>query len=216
MMRRICKLPQHWSTSCASAGRYWSYLKRFSTHNHPMKQTEPVPYAPMAYAGLGQQVAALMQPPQWERIDQMLLQHGIIPRHLTRKYLRKNDVLGVTPNSRDKGLGKEGVLLKSGAEKVDPLTVSVNGQYLEYVEPLHIAMYKPEGVVCSHSDEEGVSVFDLLPSDFGLRRPQLNCVGRLDKDTSGLLLLSQSGMYCIYVHIAISWMHTCVCYLQEN
>lgn len=108
----------------------------------------------------------------------------------------------------------------SPSEKVDPLTVkgkyqafhsggrcwfmcvlgfdivcvaSVNDEPLEYVEPIHLAMYKPEGVVCSHSEDEGPSVFDLLPSNFILRRPQLNTVGRLDRDTSGLLLMTQSG-----------------------
>lgn len=54
----------------------------------------------MAYAGLGKQVAELMQPPYFERVDQILLQHGIIPRDLTRNYLRKNDVFAVTPRSR--------------------------------------------------------------------------------------------------------------------
>lgn len=52
-----------------------------------------------------------------------------------------------------------------------------------------IVIYKPRGVVCSNVEEEGRTVFDLLP-----QFSHLNMVGRLDKESEGLLLLSNDGL----------------------
>lgn len=58
-----------------------------------------------------------------------------------------------------------------------------------------LAMHKPVGVVCAHPrpgiDDDALTVFDLLPS--WLHAELLEPIGRLDKDTSGLLLLSEDG-----------------------
>ncbi len=51
-----------------------------------------------------------------------------------------------------------------------------------------IAVYKPRGVVCSKNNEEGKTIFDVLPQYAGL-----NTVGRLDKESEGLLLLTNDG-----------------------
>jgi len=52
-----------------------------------------------------------------------------------------------------------------------------------------IVLYKPKGFISSRSDEMGrKTVFDLIP-----RKPYLNHVGRLDKDTTGLILLTNNG-----------------------
>jgi len=64
---------------------------------------------------------------------------------------------------------------------------------MPHVRPLHLIMYKPAGVVCSHAEDEGPTVYDMLPGNFALRKPALQTIGRLDKATSGLLLLTQSG-----------------------
>jgi 16S rRNA pseudouridine516 synthase len=53
-------------------------------------------------------------------------------------------------------------------------------------------LHKPTGYTCSTADP-GAIVFDLLPPRFSRRNPPLNPVGRLDKDTSGLLLLTDDG-----------------------
>ncbi len=55
-----------------------------------------------------------------------------------------------------------------------------------------IALHKPRGYTCSHQDA-GPLVHDLLPGRFRLRRPLLSTIGRLDRDTSGLLLLTDDG-----------------------
>ena len=52
-----------------------------------------------------------------------------------------------------------------------------------------IALYKPKGLISSRSDEMGrKTIFDLIP-----RKPFLNHIGRLDKDTTGLILLTNDG-----------------------
>ena len=57
---------------------------------------------------------------------------------------------------------------------------------------LCLMMHKPTGVTCSHR-EAGPLVHDLLPSRWRAREPAISTVGRLDKDTSGLLLLTDDG-----------------------
>jgi 16S rRNA pseudouridine516 synthase len=55
-------------------------------------------------------------------------------------------------------------------------------------------LHKPVGFTCSTADP-GAIVFDLLPARFARRNPPLSPVGRLDKDTSGLLLLTDDGTW---------------------
>lgn len=56
-----------------------------------------------------------------------------------------------------------------------------------------IIMHKPVDYICSHDEGEGRLVYDLLPSRWRLRDPKLSTIGRLDKETSGLLLLTDDG-----------------------
>jgi 16S rRNA pseudouridine516 synthase len=72
--------------------------------------------------------------------------------------------------------------------------MSVVGQPLDPPAPLTILMHKPLGVVCSHR-EEGRSVYELLPRRWRARMPALSTIGRLDKDTSGLLLVTDDGPF---------------------
>lgn len=63
------------------------------------------------------------------------------------------------------------------------------------LDPLHgmvIMLNKPIGVTCSHKDA-GALVYELLPERWRARNPQISTVGRLDKETSGLLLLTDDG-----------------------
>lgn len=73
-----------------------------------------------------------------------------------------------------------------------PGRMSVSGQPLDPPAPLTLMMHKPLGVVCSHR-EAGRSVYELLPQRWRAREPGLSTVGRLDKDTSGLLLITDDG-----------------------
>ena len=60
--------------------------------------------------------------------------------------------------------------------------------------PLTLIMHKPLGAVCSHR-EAGHSVYELLPARWRARMPALSTIGRLDKDTSGLLLITDDGPF---------------------
>lgn len=66
------------------------------------------------------------------------------------------------------------------------------GEPLDPPFPLTILLHKPDGYTCS-ADDPGAVVYDLLPGRFADRKPGLNPVGRLDKDTTGLLLLTDDG-----------------------
>jgi 16S rRNA pseudouridine516 synthase len=68
----------------------------------------------------------------------------------------------------------------------------IDGEALDPLPGLALMMNKPLGVTCSHK-EAGPLVFRLLPDRWRRRDPPLSTVGRLDKDTSGLLLLTDDG-----------------------
>lgn len=70
--------------------------------------------------------------------------------------------------------------------------VRVDGEPLDPAPGLVLMLHKPVGVTCSNKDS-GRLVYDLLPPRFRLRSPALSTVGRLDRDTSGLLLLTDDG-----------------------
>jgi len=68
----------------------------------------------------------------------------------------------------------------------------VEGKPLDPPPGVALMLHKPVGVTCSHK-EAGQLVYDLLPSRWKLRDPAISTIGRLDKDTSGLLLLTDDG-----------------------
>jgi 16S rRNA pseudouridine516 synthase len=70
--------------------------------------------------------------------------------------------------------------------------IRVDGEPLDPAPGILLMLHKPLGVTCSKKDP-GRVVFDLLPQRFRLRDPALSTVGRLDRDTSGLLLLTDDG-----------------------
>jgi len=77
----------------------------------------------------------------------------------------------------------------------DPLdhdNVRVDGQPLDPPPGLALMLHKPAGYTCSTRDP-GRIVYDLLPPRFRLRDPVLSTVGRLDRDTTGLLLMTDDG-----------------------
>jgi 16S rRNA pseudouridine516 synthase len=70
--------------------------------------------------------------------------------------------------------------------------VRIDGEPLDPPQGLVLMLHKPVGYTCSTRDP-GRIVYDLLPPRFRLRSPLLSTVGRLDRDTSGLLLLTDDG-----------------------
>ena len=77
----------------------------------------------------------------------------------------------------------------------DPLEhdqVRVDGQPLDPSPGLVLMLHKPAGCTCSTRDK-GRTVYELLPARFARRDPALSTVGRLDRDTTGLLLFTDDG-----------------------
>ncbi len=70
--------------------------------------------------------------------------------------------------------------------------IRVDGEPLDPPQGLLLMLHKPAGYVCSTKDK-GRLIYDLLPPRFRLRDPVLSSVGRLDRETSGLLLMTDDG-----------------------
>lgn len=73
-----------------------------------------------------------------------------------------------------------------------PTRLIVDGAPLDPLPGMVVMLHKPVGVTCSHK-ESGALIYDLLPGRWKRRMPALSSVGRLDKETSGLLLLTDDG-----------------------
>ncbi|PKM02507.1 MAG: 16S rRNA pseudouridine(516) synthase, partial [Gammaproteobacteria bacterium HGW-Gammaproteobacteria-5] len=77
-------------------------------------------------------------------------------------------------------------------DSAEPADIVVDDEPLDPPPGMVLMLHKPIGVTCSTRDAGGV-VYDLLPPRFRLRNPVLSTVGRLDRDTSGLLLMTDDG-----------------------
>jgi 16S rRNA pseudouridine516 synthase len=91
----------------------------------------------------------------------------------------------------------DGKVLKDAGTKVAvdatlPERMTIRGVAVDPPAPLVLLMHKPLGVTCSHK-EDGQKIYDLLPRRWQIRDPALSTVGRLDKDTSGLILITDDG-----------------------
>jgi 16S rRNA pseudouridine516 synthase len=112
------------------------------------------------------------------RLDQLLANLGYCSRREARDWL---DAGRVTVS---------GAPADDPAQKAAPADVRVDGEPPDHPDGLLLALHKPPGLVCSHDTREGPLVYDLLPARWQRRNPPVTSVGRLDKDTSGLLLLT--------------------------
>lgn len=70
--------------------------------------------------------------------------------------------------------------------------IRLRGKPLDPAQGMILLLHKPTGFVCSTKDR-GRLVYELLPERFSLRKPVVSTVGRLDSDTSGLLLMTDDG-----------------------
>jgi 16S rRNA pseudouridine516 synthase len=119
--------------------------------------------------------------PSKVRLDKLLGSLGYCVRKEVAALLRDGVITHIDnlPLKSDTKVSHEEILYEG--EPLDPPTGIV------------ILMNKPLGLVCSHDDGEGRLVYDLLPSRWRLRDPKISTIGRLDKETSGLLLLTDDG-----------------------
>lgn len=94
---------------------------------------------------------------------------------------------------KQKAVTVDGEFVKDSAMHVDPVKqhVAVFGDRVEYVEFIYVMMNKPPGVISATEDRQDQTVIDLL--DPYVQNFQPFPVGRLDKDTEGLLLITNDG-----------------------
>jgi len=119
------------------------------------------------------------------RLDRLLANLGYGSRREVQGLLRKGAVVF------------DGAALSDGGQKIPvvpdlPERMTIEGAPVDPPAPLTLLMHKPLGVVCSHR-EPGRSVFELLPRRWRARMPGLSTIGRLDLDTTGLLLITDDG-----------------------
>lgn len=115
------------------------------------------------------------------RIDQLLANLGYCSRREARDWV---DAGRVTINGR---------IVTDSGRKASAADVLVDGEPLDHPEGLLLLLHKPTGLVCSHDEREGPNVYSLLPARWRERNPQVTSIGRLDKETSGLLLLTDQS-----------------------
>jgi len=77
-------------------------------------------------------------------------------------------------------------------DQVEHPGIRIDGEALDPAAGVVLMLHKPTGYTCSTKDA-GAIIYDLLPPRFRLRSPVLASVGRLDRETSGLLLLTDDG-----------------------
>lgn len=116
------------------------------------------------------------------RVDAMLSRYGYCSRREARAWVSSGRVVS------------GGNVIKNVNSKVEPADTLVDGQEVPFVDGLYVALHKPLGYTCSH-DEDGKLVYDLLPAQWMRRGDGVNTVGRLDKETSGLLLITDDGAF---------------------
>lgn len=116
-----------------------------------------------------------------ERLDKILANLGYGTRKELKKIVR-NGIVEVN-----------GVVVKDSAMQVDPEKdkIVINGEEIYYREFIYLMMNKPDGVVSATYDNRDETVVDLLEVEHQVFEPFP--VGRLDKDTVGLLLLTNDG-----------------------
>ena len=115
------------------------------------------------------------------RLDKFLSETGTATRSESAKVIRRGGVL------------VDGVAANSPSMQIDPERVAVDylGERVVYRKYTYIMLNKPEGVVSATEDGRDKTVLDLLPEK--LRRLDLFPCGRLDKNTVGLMLLTDNG-----------------------
>ena len=115
------------------------------------------------------------------RLDQLLANLGYCSRREARAWLDAGRVTVRGEAADDPGA------------KAAAADVRVDGEPLDHPDGLLLLLHKPLGLVCSHDEREGPNVYSLLPARWRARNPAVTSVGRLDKDTSGLLLLTDQS-----------------------
>jgi 16S rRNA pseudouridine516 synthase len=115
------------------------------------------------------------------RLDQLLANLGYCSRREARAWIQAGRVT------------VRGEVVDDFGAKAEPADVQIDGEPLDHPAGLLLLLHKPTGLVCSHDEREGPNIYSLLPARWRERNPPVTSIGRLDKDTSGLLLLTDQS-----------------------
>lgn len=120
-------------------------------------------------------------PTPLRRLDQLLSACGYCSRSEARLWVRGGRVVVA------------GQPAKAFDQKAAAADVWVDGEPVDSPDGILVLLHKPIGYVCSHDSKEGPRVFDLLPKRWLKRNPPVATVGRLDKDATGALVITDQG-----------------------
>ncbi|SDB81125.1 pseudouridine synthase [Shouchella lonarensis] len=117
------------------------------------------------------------------RLDKLLSESGYGSRKDVKKVLKKGRIT------------VDGHVVKDGKVKVDPSRQTIfNGNTcVKYQQHVYLMLNKPSGVISATEDPKQQTVIDLIAAEWGHKK--MFPIGRLDKDTTGLLLLTTDGTY---------------------
>ncbi len=118
-----------------------------------------------------------------QRLDKIISLQFNISRSIARRDIRRGCV------------SVSGDIVRDPAFQVEPQNAQIEykGQAMQYRKHIYIIMNKPSGILSASNDKKRQTVVDLVPLE--LRRAGLFPVGRLDKDTTGLLLITDDGQF---------------------
>jgi len=116
-----------------------------------------------------------------ERLDKILSSQGVATRSIAQRLIRSGKV------------SVNGAVVRDPSLKIEPsdCEILLEVKVLNYKKYVYIMMNKPSGLLCVSRDNKAPTVIDLLTEDF--LRPGLFPAGRLDKDTVGLVIITNDG-----------------------
>lgn len=114
------------------------------------------------------------------RLDKFLSDNASLTRKTAKQALHRGDVK------------VDDVVVKKGDVKISTQRVTLNDVEISILGDIYIMLHKPAGYVCSTVDDDGISVLALIDEPW---RDKLHIAGRLDKDTTGMVLLTDDGQW---------------------
>jgi len=116
--------------------------------------------------------------PILKRLDQILANYGYSSRSEAKAFIREGIVT------------VDGKVVHDPAFKADPHKVLIDGEPVDRPDGIFVMLNKPAGYTCSHSTPEGPLVYSLFPERWLFRNPVVSTIGRLDRDTTGVIIVT--------------------------